>query len=266
MSWIDHTSDLFNDLSLTSDQQDRLDALIAAGQAAIEKFLKRTIESTEHDEVLPVLQDGALCLSNFPVLSVARICDSKQSVLTLSNSSAQLSSCYVTSTGLSLNRTSSGTRTSNTLAFATYKTVTTVAGAVTALGSGWSASATSGWESYPSTDLVEGQFLNTTSDVSLYLWKDASSRFSVDYERGLIRSGFGAGDVRVIYTAGFASVPDDLQKVLADLARDAYDDSVSVVAESLSDYSYSLASMSERMERLGLTNKGVLSAYKNRRI
>jgi hypothetical protein len=189
--------------------------------------------STQHDELYNGLGQVRLVLRHFPILSVARIAGAPASVLEVTNTSAsnQRATVSVTGTGLSLVRVAAGTTTTSTLTFAANATLGALKTAIAALGNGWSATIPdSDLNDRASADLRAVQGALNAKDVAapLPMHLEELSSYEVDSDRGFLlrpcsawpgeaSSGWygGVNYWRVIYTAGFATVPEDVQEACA---------------------------------------------------
>jgi hypothetical protein len=208
----------------TSAEDDTLDALIAAVSAAIERLCGRSFGSASFDELYDGWPQRELMLEQFPVISVERVAFAPVGVLRIQNTSAsnQRATVQVTSTGLTLTRVASGVSTSSTVTFAGNVTFSAVATAINALGNGWSASVLDAADANrASADLraLQGALNAKDQAAELVLHKDELYDFTIDAPRGILRRTgrwFGPpGYWRVIYTAGYASVPEDIQEACA---------------------------------------------------
>lgn len=198
-------------------------------------------------------------LSQFPVQSVLSVRGGRVPALTVLNSGAvqratvQLSFagdpeiCPIP-TGLILSRTASGAATASPLLFAGYPTVSALADAITALGNGWSAAVPPAYAAYPSADLIGSwspRGCLPGQPASLDLFADDLDLADVDLAGGILAlspggsarmpglpgqwpgaardSSFGSfyGQVRVRYTAGWATIPEQVQHAAA-LAVQSY--------------------------------------------
>lgn len=213
-----------NNRSTTAAEDTTLDALIAALSAAIERHCRRNFVSTQYDEVYDGRDRTELVLRHFPILSIERVAGDPTTVLSVQNSSAsvQRATVQVTSTGLALVRVASGVSATDTLTFAANVTLTALATAITALGNGWTASlASSDYANRASADLRALQGALTAKDAAAEL--TIHLREIADYEsdaaRGFLVRGIGwpggAQAWRVIYTAGYSAVPEDVQEACA---------------------------------------------------
>jgi hypothetical protein len=167
----------------------------------------------------------------------------------------------LTYTGLNLSRTASGTVAASSLSFTTYPTVNALAAAINALGGGWKAAVAS--NSTPSPGLIASTELvgvrepkNAFSPgASLDAFTTAADSYDIDRRTGIMRcygwSGWGAGgfggafgdpfgsswdgsyglgggvlgfsQYRVVYSAGYATIPEDIQQVCAELVKLTYE-------------------------------------------
>jgi hypothetical protein len=213
-----------NNLSTTSAENTTLDSLIAALSAAIERWCRRTFTSTQFDELYDGAPGTELILRHHPIVSVERVAYEPTAVLRVQNTSAsvQRAAVQVTSTGLSLVRVASGVSATDAVAFAGNVTLTALAAAISALGNGWAASlASSDFGGRASADLraLQGALAAKDSAAELVIHLQELAVFDSDAPRGLLHrpEGWSRGSDywRVIYTAGFATVPEDVQEACA---------------------------------------------------
>lgn len=218
--------------SPTSGEEDLIDALIEACGTAIERHCRRGFASASYDELYDGNGRPVLLLQQMPVLSVERVAYDPTPVFLVRNSSAsqQRATVKVTATGLSLTRVASGVSTTSTVAFAGNATLSALETAVEALGNGWEAEVVSGFGLRASVDLrgIQGALNAKDAYAELRLHVQELTSFDVDAERGrLVRGVGGIADGptsvffggrqhwRVIYTAGFSTVPEDVQEACA---------------------------------------------------
>jgi hypothetical protein len=114
-------------------------------------------------------------------------------------------------------------------------TIGELATAITALGNGWSGTAVSGYSDWPSADLkaIQGAFNAKDATVGLKIHVTELSSYEIEADAGfLIRSAPGQNpfippyddliwtpgyhNYRVIYNAGFATVPEIIQEACAE--------------------------------------------------
>ena len=213
-----------NNLSTTATENTTLDALIAAVSAGIERWCRRYFVSTQYDEVYDGTDATELVLQHFPIISVERVAFDPTAVLLVQNTSAsnQRATVQVTSTGVTLTRVASGVSSASTVTFAANVTLTALAAAINALGNGWSATlASSDFANRASADLraLQGAYAAKDSAAELTIHLQELAGYDSDPPHGfLTRSdGWKGGSQswRVIYTAGYASVPEDVQEACA---------------------------------------------------
>jgi hypothetical protein len=213
-----------NNLSTTAAENTTLDALIAAVSAAIERWCGRSFVSAQYDELYDGCSDADLMLEQFPILSVDRVAYGPMAVLRVQNTSAsvQRAKVQVTSTGLTLTRVAAGVNATDTLTFAGNITLAALAAAVNALGNGWSASLTADeFANDASADLraLQGAFAAKDAPAGLKIHLFELTDYDIDSARGLLRRARrwlgGRQHWRVIYTAGYTAVPDDVQEACA---------------------------------------------------
>jgi hypothetical protein len=213
-----------NNLATTSAEDTTLAALVAACSKAIQRFCRREFTSQTFDQVYYPAAGDKLILDEYPILSIARVATAPTTVLLITNTSAtnQRATVAVTATGLTLVRTASGTTTSDTsVTWAGNATVNAVKNAVNALGNGWSAVVNGAHADWPAADLRAPQGAlnakNVYAALKVHIRELAS--YEIDAERGwLLRRGSEpiCGSVRVVYTAGYATVPEDVQEACAE--------------------------------------------------
>jgi hypothetical protein len=202
--------------------------------------------------------------------------------------------------GLSLWRVASGTETTTpTLSFATYKTLSSLAAAVNGLGNGWSATVESNFGAWPTADFspVQGalpalgpvgsgaEFTIHTTDVPFQLDARAgiltlgsagsndpfgSPRFGayLATDPGDLSVSGGIGGVRVVYDAGWDTVPEDVQQAAIETVRDMFNLlnlDQRLVGESNSAYSYTVAQGAMANYALPRSVVGKLAYYRNAR-
>ena len=216
-----------NDLATSSSENNTLDALILAVSKAIDNYCWRTCAVTTYDELYPGNNRRELVLRNYPTVSIERIAHDPTPVLGVTNTSAsnQRATVKVTAVGLQLIRVASGVSTASTILFSDQPTLSALATAVTALGNGWAANVINPPDNLrASADLraLQGAFQAMNFIAELKLHVSELSGFVVDAERGCLTREDGAcfyGGLhawRVVYSAGFSAVPDEVQEACAE--------------------------------------------------
>jgi hypothetical protein len=217
--------------SLASSNSNLFTAVLAAASSAIKRETMRDFISTAYTEYYDGLHcpNQVLSLKQYPVLSISRVATDPRGVLSVTNSSAsnQRATVSTTSGAVSLVHVASAVSSTNTLAFATYTTVSALETAIDAIGSGWAATALSGYGSYASADLttLQGAMSAMNTNVELLMYLEDAECWRLDDQAGILHADYlprGRRSVRVDYTSGYAAVPDEIQEACVQLAYDIY--------------------------------------------
>lgn len=225
----------------TTSDDNVINARIRACSAAIQSWCRRDFVATAYDELYHGHGADYLQLRQYPLLSVEAVRYSPRAVLRIQNtatSTNQQARVAVTATGLELVRVASGTKTIDTsISWTSYATLTAVATAVDALGSGWDAQVVGDYGLWPSADLrlPQGALDCRGRLVDLAMHADELATYEVDERLGLLYlspatapENLGwppswqpgpwvqrANYWRVQYTAGYATVPEEVQEACA---------------------------------------------------
>ena len=209
-----------------------IDSMIRAASDAIEKFCRRSFAAQHRDELYNGTGKSSLLLNEFPILNVERVAYGPTAVLRVTNTSAsnQRATVKVTATGLTLTHVASGTTTANSPTFAANATITALNTAINAIGSGWSAAVVdSTYSNWPSADLraLQGALACKNVDAELRIHVSELSDYEIDERRGILTMGHarsaeeqstwfgGVNYWRIVYTAGYETVPEDVQEACA---------------------------------------------------
>ena len=228
-----------------------ISTLITAASKAVEKFCRREFVQETYDELYNGTGDRRLLLRRYPLLSVQACRYRPVTVLKVINSLANtpIARVTVTSTGITCQRTTSGVVTTDgSPTFAGNVTVLAMANAITALGNGWSAQS-QGYDAWPSADMYcpnglsggdsalpssQGALTAAGQFCELKLHTYELAGYQLDQRRGWLLRAIpytdpellhpedliwptGINNFRVQYTAGFATVPEDVQEAAAEL-------------------------------------------------
>jgi hypothetical protein len=214
-----------NQASFTVAEDTTIAALVTAVSKAVRRLCRREFDSQSFDELYGGRRDMVLVLDQYPIVSVDRVAGGPRGVLLVTNtgSANQRATVAVGAAGLTLTRVASGTSTSDTsITWAGNATLQAVKNAINALGNGWSAQLPdSTYTLWPSADLraVQGALNAKNVEAPLMLHTDEVSDFTVDTARGLLLRDCGwvegTDNYRVIYTAGYGTIPDDVQEACA---------------------------------------------------
>jgi hypothetical protein len=145
-----------------------------------------------------------------------------------------------------LTRIASANVTTNDLAYSTYTTLASIASAINALSNGWTAQTLGSFGNWPTADLKPLQgavsalgtarsFEIYTEDVNPFAYwppgvcgdemiSTTNAGWRLDDETGLLYARFPRGhlNIRIDYTAGYASIPQAVQEACVQLVCDLY--------------------------------------------
>ena len=170
-------------------------------------------------------------------------------------------SVTVTDTHVRLYRMSSaGTETETNLSFATYPTMALMSTAIAAT-SGFSSTLVSDAPSRRLRRIAGRDLINAT--VNLEAPDQAVEDYLADFDRGVVygRQLTGYRAVLIDYTAGYATVPDDIEQACLMVAASIYQGrkrDPNLNSEALGGYSYSLRAPGQATEEA----RTMLEAYK----
>lgn len=194
--------------------------IVSSIQDGVEKWIKdycrKNFESDDYAEYYDGDGNEFIQLDHYPVTALVRIATGRRTAIKIKNTSASTwATVSVNSTGVVL--TKDGTSDS-TIIFETYTTMSTVISAINALGSGWTAEIyDSDYNPFKSSELIQMFGKNVIEDNWVYLDmpEEAIDNFEVYPNRGEIYmyAGWPSGhrNIYIEYTAGYATIPDDLQ-------------------------------------------------------
>ena len=254
-------------LGITASTDDAvLEKAIDRATARIESFIGRQILSRSYTEWRSGAGVDTIRLHQYPVTQVTNVWTGAYAALVVSSSTASDLRASVSvnqETGTNacvLTRTdSSGTSTTTNLALATYPTTSSLA---TAIGSTTGYSCTLG-KNIRSVQLRPRAGGDTVLSTVTLFAADTASEYTYDYDtgrlsidqswwaywpldRGVMPDAMKS--VLVEYTAGYATVPDDVEQACIEVAAMMYRDrkrDSGLQSESLGDYSYTRANRAE---------------------
>jgi hypothetical protein len=239
----------------TSDDT-AINNLITACSKAIGRYCKRALVSRSYDELYNGNADRRLVLRNYPVTEIQSVRYRPVTVMKITRTDGAAATpqarVEVTSTGLKLVRVSSGVKTTTTtgLTFAGNVTISALGAAVNAADDGKWIWASTGYDTWPSADLfcpngdtadehftAGGQgalqcVAGSYAELKMHTYELQGYQF--DARQGwLLRAipytdpellhpedlifPVGINNFRVQYTAGYTTIPDDIQEACAQL-------------------------------------------------
>ena len=223
------SADMLDFLELAAD--DSFDN-VARVQAGVEEYVKnytgREWESADFKEEFLFNYGYSIFLKNTPITKITKIAVGTDTALTITNSNDETSAIVNVSTaGVVL--TYNGSDTAGDYTFATNTTISALATAIGSAGSGWSATVTSGFSSYQSTELIPryGAEAIKSTQVALYVPAQGLTDFTVEEETGEIFRGLSFENCPKVfanYTGGYSSVtmPADIQHAIMVMVKYVY--------------------------------------------
>jgi len=240
-----------NYISTSSPNTTLLDALISNISQAICRYCKREFVSTAYDELYNGNGGRRLHLRHYPIITVQSVRYRPVTVIKIINNDTndnQQARVQVTSTGIQLTRVASGVAHSESLvSYASYATLIACVNQINTIGNGWSAQIQGDsidYSLWPSADLwvAEGEVgiagsgqgcltaRGQNAELKMHTYELAGYQY--DARRGWLLRAIpytdpellhpedliwspGINNFRVQYTAGFATVPLDVQDACA---------------------------------------------------
>lgn len=236
--------------SLNSANPSYLASLITAASDAVRGACHRDFSQTSYTEYYSggIYIREPLRLRQFPVTEITRIATNPRSALRVQNVDSgtnQRATVETTTTALRLFRIAAATPVTTDLSFAAYPTLSQMAAAINALGGGWASEVIDQFGNWPSADLkpLQGAAIALFGGRELELYTEdldpfinwppgdpwgsdagCSCGWRLDDETGELYGRFPRGqlNIRIDYTAGFASIPPAVQEACVQLVLDLY--------------------------------------------
>jgi hypothetical protein len=290
--------------SAANTDEPTISTLISSVSRAIVRYCRRDFVQTDYDEVYSGSGERRLILRQYPLLKIASVRYRPVTVLKIQNTLAgtPIARVRVTSAGLTLTRVTSGSIvTDSSVTFAGNATMAALQAAVNALGNGWQAVG-QGYDAWPALDLYCPNGLAATSpdaplpasqgdltaagqfaELKLHTYELAG--FQLDARRGwLLRAipysdpellhpedliwPIGINNFRVQYSAGYATVPEDVQEACAEWVATLFKDlgrNQNVASEATSGV-YSVRSFDRAALQPPYGVRTLLAPYRNFRV
>jgi hypothetical protein len=219
------------DQATTAADLTLVDGLIPAASHAIEAYCGRSFGLVNRDELVDGRPYPTLWLRHYPIARVDRIASNPTTVLRAGNTAFSQTHVQVMGDGVQLVRGVSGVTAIDRIGFASAPTLADLASAIGAIGHGWEATVVSGIDgTRASADLASfsGSFAASQGPAELRMHVGDIARFEVDGRLGAIRKLDGAdwcggtSAYRVVYTAGYETIPDDVQEACAQLVAQLF--------------------------------------------
>ncbi len=232
-----------------SDDDTLIGLLVSRATNAIQVHCNRDFVVTTYREFYDGDGQNELNLSNFPIISVSMLGVGRQDAFSIQNSSSDAYNAQVSisSTGMQLQVQGGDNEDDTTLTLADYATLTALFTAITALDKGWIILQTAELVVWAAAELLPtGKGLQCLADYAIpQLPEEPASDFATDTEAGILkyfgRFDRGFSNIVVRYSAGYASIPADLEQICIDLVKTYWDNrkvNTSLESEKFGDYSY----------------------------
>lgn len=229
-------SSITSDQAAAEDPTDIVDTINDGVDKWVKEYCQRDFEETTYTKKL---YDGEgspyLFLKQYPIISVERLAIGTINGIKVHNASADATRATVTvnNTGLVLTITGGANAGSDTLLFADYATLTLLAAAITdivdvttGLSKDWTASVVnSSYAGHASSELLPryGAYCGGATWAYLEMPDEPLTDFKVYPDKGIVYYSGGFSDVIIDYTAGYATLPEDLKLAVSMLVKMIYD-------------------------------------------
>jgi len=241
-----------------TDDDDLLGTINTAVSRAIERSTGRKFHAANYSEWYDGRGSPRLMLNQAPIINVKRICVGRQSLLNIANTSTDAARAMVrvSDTAAILTVTGGDDAGEDTLTFADYTTITTLAAAVNLL-TNWTATVPGDTRTgnYPTTDLTMIPGWNVgNSSWGIVAPSDPlmGPRFEmadgIIYLDGCAKWSPAMQNVFVEYRAGYATLPADLVFAATTISATVFRQSktdMSLKSEKLGDHSWTRAAGDE---------------------
>lgn len=260
---------LKNYLDITGTSDDViLEGCIDRATGIIESHCDRKLKSRTYYEFLMPEGDRTVRTEEHPIISVDAISYGSKTTFSIESDTGTtdvVATVAFDGTDLRLHKVASnGTTTTSTLSAATYPTTSALVSQINSAVSGWTATLTV--NAYTRSLYHFGGHGVTDANCEVHYASDNVSDYRIDYGSGRIhiiadrfpairsddahanRFPSGFYPVFIQYTAGYATVPNDLEQVCLEIAGDLFRERLqdrTLQQESLGDYSYTQAAIAD---------------------
>ena len=221
-------ADVLKFLELAADDSFGGVAAIQAGvEASIKTYCRRNFESKTYKDIYSDKINN-IVLKDYPITSITKICKNVITPAYITNTN-QYTSAIVNTTDTTIVLKYNGVTTAGNFTFATNTTMSSMATAISAAGSGWQCVVIAAqFDGVLTSEIVPmfGQSAIWNYRLPLLIPYIDFNDVDVDEVRGIIkRPGGFAGEfdnVYVYYTAGYSTIPDDIQYAVKLWVKDVY--------------------------------------------
>lgn len=221
-----------------------IERIIEGVSKHIHRYLDRIIPSQSYTPILDVRQ-GCIVLDQMDVTAVTAVQTESEEALRVKYTGTDTHArVEVTSTGVTTVTRVGATTTTTSSTFAANVTTAAMVTTIDAIAD-WTATTLL---SRPSAFLIrQGPYVAKDVDVTLAVWVDSDDEYNLDYDAGIITGVIGEcgaptfSRARVEFTAGYTTVPEDVQLVALEMITRSYLNVATnpeLQSEHLDDYSY----------------------------
>ena len=264
---IGFTADSSAAVSITSDTalgdpSDLVSSILTSTDKYIKNYCRRDFESADFSDIYNG-GGNSIFLKQYPITALSRVAYGRDEAFSVNNTAtSSYATCSCNGTNFTCNLNGSG----SDLALATYTTITTLVAAINALGSGWVAVANSGYGDFLSSEIINFYGKSCLDNDIAYVEIPAESLtdFILNADTGEMvhNTHFpnGVQNIFVDYTAGYSTVPTDLQMAVMILVQYIYS---KVKEDNLGNEYYSLGDVKKALtNEFPLEVKKILDSYK----
>ncbi len=244
----------------TGDPTDLVSSILNHVDEFVKGYCRRDFESATYTEI----HDGSnpIFLNEFPITALSRVAVGRDKAFSVNNTN---STSYATVSCNGTNFTCNLNGSTNDLALSTYTTLTTLVAAINALGNGWTATlSSSSYGDILSSEIIDfyGKSCLDTDVAYIEIPDSSLDDVILDTDTGRLIGNFPSGyhNVFVYYTAGYSTIPEDLQMAVKILVQFIYnkikDDNLGIKYYNLGDVRISLT------DELPMEAEKILLSYK----
>ena len=196
---------------------------------AVEKWVKndtrRDLESITYTERYNGDGEDELELKNYPITEITRVSIGSFDCIRVKNTAIYTTATVtVNSTGIVLIKDGVS---DSTVTFATNAIMENIVTAINAIGNWEAVLVDNNYSSFKSSELIQmfGKNAINSNNVYLLIPETSLDDFEVDAEAGILQRRFftkGFQNILVQYTAGYSTIPDDLQLAVKIITKNVY--------------------------------------------
>lgn len=263
---IGFTADSSSAVSIVSDKavgdpSSLVSSILTSTDKYVKDYCRREFESADYSEIHNGKSDS-IFLNEYPITALSRIAVGRDEAFSVNNTgTTSYATCSCDGTNFSYNLNGS----SADLLLATYSTLTLLVDAINAIGSGWVAVLTSSsYGAILSSEIIDfyGRSCLDSNIAYIEIKDESLTDFELNADTGEINHTFPVGfqNVFINYTAGYSTIPEDLQMAVKILVQYIYN---KVEEDNLGNEYYSLGDVKKALtNEFPIEVKKILMSYK----